>query len=1238
MAEPTKNSGPTLRYDPQLPITAHREELLESIRRHQVLIVAGETGSGKTTQLPKLCLEAGRGAAGLIGCTQPRRIAARAMASRVAEELGTELGGLVAYQVRFRERSSAASVVKFMTDGILLAESMRDRDLRRYDTLIIDEAHERSLNIDFLLGYVRQLLARRPDLKLLVTSATIDTDKFSRHFGDAPVIEVSGRSYPVDVIYQPLAGEDDAGERDDRDLYRGIADAVRRLDRVDAAGDVLVFLSGEREIREAGDFLRRQRLGRGKRETEVLPLFARLSAAEQQRVFHPGPARRIILATNVAETSLTVPRIRFVVDSGLARISRYSHRSRVQRLPIEAISQASADQRAGRCGRLGPGTCIRLYSEADFETRPEFTEPEILRTSLASVILRMLTMGLGAVEDFPFVDRPAPRMIKDAYQLLFELEAIDGSRAVTALGRRLARWPLDVRMARMVEEGARRHCLEDMLVLAAALSIADPRERPLDAQAAADEAHQRFAEGKSDFVTLLELWKYLRSLRRSISGNQFRKRCRREFLSWQRVLEWFDLYQQLRDQAREDRLPLTGRHGSYEQVHRSLLAGLLSHCGRKDPERAGYNGVRSRSFLIFPGSGLFGAAPQWLMAAEIVETTRPYARINAAIRPEWIEAAGAALLKRRHFDPHWSRRRGRVLAWEQVTLYGLVLVEKRRVDFAAVDAPEARRIFILEALVRGQLNTRAGFLAHNERLRAEVEALEHKRRKRDVLADEQDLFAYFDARIPADVNSSKTFERWLSGSDENTRRLLYLGHDVLMREDAGAAPVEQFPDRIEVGGRSFELSYHFEPGHPQDGVTLTVPLEFLNTLDPGRLQWLVPGLLRDKLIDLIRQLPKPLRRSLTPVPAFADALLEALRGREDQPLLALCAAELSRLTGLQITAGDLDESGIPEHLRMRVCVLGPDGEVVAAGRDLPGLQEQLGRRARRRFMDRQGAEFNRDGEREWVFGALPERVSTAQRVQAWPALVDQDDAVGLRLFDTREEAARAHHDGVKRLLQLRMPDKMRYLKSQHGLTREAQLAWSAVGGLDDLLADLAGRCLEDTVGAVNDVRDAGAFDALCERVRAGLGPALRSNAAALNELLPLHSRIARDLAGALEERQPQACADIRSQLEDLVYPGFLSDLEADRLQHYPRYFRAIEERLRQLEQDPARDAQRLALVEPWWHRYLDALAGGAAYDERMDEYRWLIEEYRVSLFAQRLGTKAKVSEKRLADAWNRVAC
>jgi ATP-dependent helicase HrpA len=699
------------------------------------VVISGETGSGKTTQIPKMCMQAGRGVRGLIGCTQPRRIAAQAMADRVAEELNTALGDVVGYQVRFREKLNKDGIVKFMTDGILLAETTHDRNLNAYDTIIIDEAHERSLNIDFLLGYLKQLQARRPDLRIIITSATIDTEKFASHFDDAPIIEVSGRSYPVDVQYQPLDEDEDSGQiaeqAKSRDLYAGVAKAVKKLNRIDARGDILVFFSGEREIQEAGDFLNRQ----GFRHTEILPLYARLPVAEQRRVFHPGAERRIILSTNVAETSLTVPRIRFVIDTGFARISRYSHRSRVQRLPIEAISQASANQRKGRCGRLGPGTCIRLYSEADFDLRPEFTEPEILRTSLASVILRMLTTDLGAVEDFPFLDPPAPRMINDAYHLLFELGAIDDKRQPVKLGRQLARWPLDVRLARMLIEGSKNHCLHELIELASAQTIQDPRERPLDAVAAADEAHGRFENDNSDFMAFLQLWRYLKQQRKEKSASQFRKMCKREFLNWTRINEWFDLNRQLYEQAREEKLSFNKQPGTYDQIHQALLAGLLSHVGHKDPEDKGYTGPRSRAFHIFPGSGLFGKSPQWLMAAEIVETSKTYARVNAVIKPEWIESVAAHLLKRNYFDPHWSRKQGRVLAWEQVSLFGLVIVEKRRVNYSRINPEEARRIFITGALVRGELNTRAGFLENNQQVREEIEELEHKRRKHDVMAD-----------------------------------------------------------------------------------------------------------------------------------------------------------------------------------------------------------------------------------------------------------------------------------------------------------------------------------------------------------------------------------------------------------------------------------------------------------------------------------------------------------------------
>ncbi len=1224
-------------YDPRLPIVNHREEIVEAIREHQVLIIAGETGCGKTTQIPKMCLQAGRGVDGLIGCTQPRRIAAQAMAERVAEELKTTLGDVVGYQVRFREKLGKDSIIKFMTDGILLAETSHDRNLNAYDTIIIDEAHERSLNIDFLLGYIKQLLHRRADLRVIITSATIDTKKFARHFGDAPVIEVSGRGYPVEVEYHPL----DDGESEDhprsRDLYSGIAKAVHRLNNLDPKADILVFLTGEREIHEARDYLQRQNF----RHTEVLLLYARLPVAEQRKVFHPGTARRIILCTNVAETSLTVPRIRFVIDSGFVRISRYSHRSRVQRLPIEPVSQASANQRKGRCGRLGPGTCIRLYSEADFDLRPEYTEPEILRTSLASVILRMLTMGLGTVDEFPFLDPPAPRMINDAYHLLFELGAIDAGRQVVKLGHQLAHWPLDVRLARMLLEGTKQNCVQELVVLAAGLSIQDPRERPLDATAAADEAHDRFADDDSDFMALLRLWQYLKKQRKEKSASQFRKMCRREFLNWQRVNEWFDLNRQLFEQAGEEKLSISTKMAAYEQVHKALLAGLLSHVGHKNAEDSGYMGPRSRTFHIFPGSGLFGKRPQWLMASEIVETTKTWARTNARIKPEWIEEQASHLLKHHYHDPHWSRKQGRVLAWEQVSLFGLVIVEKRRMNYSRIDPEEARNIFISGALVHGELNTHSGFMRNNQQVREELEELEHKRRKHDVMADESVLFDFFAARIPADVYDSISFEKWLKQLGQAGRRQLYISHDVLLQDQAGDAPQDQYPDSLDVGMFELPLHYQFKPGDEADGVTIKVPLERLNSLDEGLLQWLVPGLLRDKVIALIKCLPKPQRRAFTPAPQFADAALERLAADHSDPLIPALARVLQAIGGIEIETTDFDESVLEDYLRFRVEVVDDDGEIIAVSRNLAQIQEQYGQRAKRRFMDQLGQENRRDAEREWVFGDLPLSMlasdGSGHSIQAWPAIVDQHDAVGLRSFDTAEEAATEHQQGVMRLLALQLGGKLRDLKKHHCLGTEGLLAWSSQGSTETLVADLVESCLAlaaeyKPVG----VRSKQAFEELLTGVRAELGSLARQQSDHLNQVLKLWGNISATLDDDYARLRPDVFRDMRSQLDDMVYDGFLRDLEPSRLRHYPRYLEAMQVRLNGVDKDPHRDANRMQQVESFWHQYLQLLEDGHDYNESVDTYRWLLEEFRVSLFAQQLGTRVKISTQRLNKAWQAI--
>jgi len=1233
--------GPAIKYDALLPIVARRDEIIAAIKKHQVVVVSGETGSGKTTQLPKMCMQAGRGTHGLIGCTQPRRIAAQAMADRVAEELNTPLGDVVGYQVRFREKLNKGCTIKFMTDGILLAETTHDRNLNAYDTIIIDEAHERSLNIDFLLGYLKQLLNRRRDLRIIITSATIDTQKFASHFNDAPVIEVSGRSYPVDIEYHPLDEQETTGQAvsqvKSRDLYAAIAKAVHRLSRIDARGDMLVFFSGEREILEARDFLKKQNF----RHTEVLPLYARLPVAEQRRVFHPGNARRIVLCTNVAETSLTVPRIRFVIDTGFARISRYSHRSRVQRLPIEPVSQASANQRKGRCGRLGPGTCIRLYSEADFDLRPEFTEPEILRTSLASVILRMLTSNLGAVEDFPFLDPPAPRMINDAYHLLFELGAINAARQPVRLGRQLARWPLDVRLARMLIEGSRKACLHELIVLASAQSIQDPRERPLDASAAADEAHGRFEDDNSDFMAFLALWQYLKQQRKEKSASQFRKLCRREFLNWTRVNEWFDLNRQFYQQAREEKLAFNKKPASFEQIHKALLAGLLSHVGNKNPEDNGYMGPRSRAFHVFPGSGLFGRRPQWLMAAVIVETSKTYARTNAVIKPDWIEAAATHLLKHFYFDPHWSRKQGRVLAWEQVALFGLVIVEKRRVNYSRIKPQEAREIFITGALVRGELDTRAGFLQNNQQVREEIEELEHKRRKHDVMADESVLFEFFDARIPEDVCDSISFEKWLKQLGKSGRQQLYIGHEVLMRDQAGDAPGDLYPDSIKVGVQSLPLSYQFKPGDAADGVTLVVPLERLNTLQVGQLQWLVPGLLRDKIIALIKNLPKPQRRALTPVPQFADAAVERLRDETSTPLLPALAGVLKAMTGIEIEANAFDESLLPDHLRFRIEVIDEEGQGITVSRDLYELQQQFGQQAQREFMESLGVHHQRDNETDWVFGDLPGSKLTqdgsGQDTEAWPAVVDQVETVGLRMFDTAEEAALEHHHGVLRLLALQLGPRLRDLRKHHGLSAAGLIAWSVVGSSETLIDGLVESSLALVAGnRPVGIRDQAAFRVLLGSVRSELGLVFRKQSGHLDKVLKAWGEISNVLDDAYFHHRPNVFNDMRSQLDDMLYEGFLQELSPARLEHYPRYLEAMSVRLASVEKDPHRDAVRMQEIEPFWQQYLQLLEDGRDYDENVDEYRWLMEEFRVSLFAQQLGTRAKVSVQRLHKAWQKI--
>ncbi len=1208
-------------YDPDLPITAHRDDIVAAIRQHPVVIIAGETGSGKSTQLPKMAMEAGRGVRGLIGCTQPRRIAARSVARRVAEELGTELGQAVGFQVRFADRTSEDSYVKFMTDGILLAEIHSDRRLNRYDTLIIDEAHERSLNIDFLLGYIRQLIAKRSDLKVIITSATIDTESFSKHFGDAPVINVEGRGYPVEIEHQPPS--------DGEALERQVQRAVARCSRIDAKGDILVFLPGEREIFGVSKALKHAALP----HTEVLPLYARLPAGAQDRIFTLHTGRRIVLATNVAETSLTVPGVRFVIDSGLARISRYATHSKVLRLPIEPVSQASNNQRAGRCGRVGPGTCIRLFSEDDFVARPEYTEPEIQRAGLVGVVLEMLALGLGDPEEFPFIDPPARKLINEAWNTLAELQAVDADRKLTKIGRTLAALPVDPRQGRMLLEASGRGVLHEAIVLVAVLSIQDPRERPPEQQQAADEAHAAFRVAGSDFLSLLKLWQWWQATRRDHSRNQADKQARGRFLNALRLHEWGQLVAQLKELARATgwkvHHPANLDEANAERIHQSLLAGLLSQVGRHD-ENGEYSGARGHTFRIFPGSVLAKSRPGWIMAAELVETTRTYARTVAAIQPEWLEKQAAHLTRASVFDPHWDKRSGRVLGYQRVTLFGLTLVEKRKVHYGPHDPDTARDIFIRHALVRGEMNHRANFLKRNEALKRELLIHEHKRRARDVLADEQRLVGFFTERLAKEIFTVKAFARWYESLDRNQQDKLLYDRATLLRSDA-ETPGGEFPDKLVMARESFKLVYRFEPGHSADGVTVVCPLHLLNRLDAERLEWLVPGLIRDKVKALIGSLPKSKRRAFVPLTDFARAALDSMRYDEGS-LNRRLAEQLSRIGGLDINPQDFQLERIDRHLQFNIRVTGETGKVLAQSRDLQALQADLGERARKEFMARQAADWQRDGIKRFDELSLPERVTTRTGHSAWPALVDQATAAGLRLFDDQDEARISHHQGVHRLLLIALCDKLKYIAKAHRLSPPAAIAWTRTGDVGTLERQLAERAVFDLIEDSWQIRNAPSFDALETGIRTKIIESCGKAVELLDKTILHWHEISRRL-DEIGPGQPSAQADIASQLGDLLYDGFVADISTDRLAEYPRYLDAVDLRLEALELDPRRDVQRQSEIDPWWKRYQDHLAEGKPYTDELDRYRWLIEEYRVQVFAQKLGTKQRVSVKRLQQAW-----
>ncbi|MFL6139169.1 MAG: ATP-dependent RNA helicase HrpA [Frankiaceae bacterium] len=1242
---------PAVGYPEELPVSRRRDDILAAIRDHQVVIVAGETGSGKTTQLPKICLELGRGVLGTIGHTQPRRIAARTVAERIADELGTPLGEVVGYKVRFTDRTGGDTLVKVMTDGILLAEIQSDRMLSRYDTIIVDEAHERSLNVDFILGYLKQLLPRRPDLKVVITSATIDVDRFSRHFGGAPVVEVTGRSYPVEVRYRPLrgTGEDGDGEEDDgeRDQARAICDAVDEL-CAKGQGDVLVFLSGEREIRDAADALKGRRDPRGG-PLEVLPLYARLSAAEQHRVFAPHAGRRVVLATNVAETSLTVPGIRYVVDPGTARISRYSRRTKVQRLPIEPISRASADQRAGRCGRVADGICIRLYAEEDYASRPQYTDPEILRTNLASVILQMTALGLGDVAAFPFVQPPDRRSISDGEQLLEELGALEPAtegkgRRLTGIGRALVALPVDPRLGRMVLEADRNGCLDEVIVIVAGLAIQDPRERPAPHRQAADESHARFADESSDFLAYLNLWRHLRERQRALSGNQFRRLCRAEHLNFLRVREWQDVVGQLREVARG--LGLTPGSGEADprRIHMSLLAGLLSHIGYRDAERQDYAGARGARFAVFPGSALFRKAPRWVMAAELVETSRLWARVVARIEPEWAESLGAHLVKRSYSEPHWDRKRGAVMAYERVTLYGLPIVASRRVPYAPVDPQVARELFIRCALVEGDWDAQHAFLAHNQEMLRQVEALEDRVRRRGIAVGEERLFELYDERIPAGVVSARHFDSWWKRARKATPGLLDLTTGMLIDEsagDVGSLDERDHPDEWQGGDLRLPLTYRFEPGEAIDGVTVHVPVTALGGLSTEGFDWHVPGRRHELVTALLRSLPKAVRRSFVPAPDVARAVLDRL-SPGDGPLLPALEHELLRMTGVAIPPGSWQLDRLPPHLRMTFLVHDAGGRELASGKDLDELRERLAPDVRAAIAGAARA-VERAGSRSWTFGTVPRSFEARQdghAVTGYPALVDEGDAVAVRALESPAEQDSAMRRGTRRLLLLTVPSPLRAVHRTLDNRTKLSLARSPYPGARELLDDCV-VCAVDGIVAESGgpAWDEEGFGKLQDRVRTALvdvtGDVVTTVARILDAAHAVRAAIPHEPHQVL---QP-AIADVEAQLDALVHSGFVSETGLRRLPDIPRYVTGISRRLEAMRADPARDLARMGRLHELEQEYrdvVDALPPAARDEEAVRSLRWMLEELRVSYFAQALGTAHPVSDKRVLQAIDRL--
>ncbi|UOD51484.1 ATP-dependent RNA helicase HrpA [Orrella daihaiensis] len=1259
---------PVISFDPALPVTQARDEIARAIASHQVVIISGQTGSGKTTQIPKICLSIGRGRAGMIGHTQPRRLAATSVAKRIAQELQTSIGELVGYQIRFHQRAASTTAIKLMTDGVLLAQTQRDRLLKQYDTLIIDEAHERSLNIDFLLGYLRQLLPKRPDLKVVITSATIDADRFAAHFAGpdgqpAPVIDVSGRLYPVQVLYHPvtqprtqieqgeLTGGDDSDE--ERELTDAIVEAVGECARL-GPGDVLVFLPGEREIREAAEALRKHHPP----STQILPLYARLSQNEQEEIFRPSTsARRVVLATNVAETSLTVPGIRFVVDSGLARVKRYSWRQKVEQLQVEPISQAAANQRAGRCGRLGPGVCIRLYDELDFKRRREFTEPEILRSSLAGVILRMKSLALDDIDAFPFVDPPTGRAIADGYQTLQELGALtqkvgrDGQALnhLTAVGRTLAKLPLDPRVGRMLLAARDQQCLHEMLIIASALAVQDPRERPMQARELADQAHAKFSDKQSEFLVLLKLWSwYHDQVAHKSSQRQLVKLLKQNYLSVPRLREWHDIHGQLAALVGEQGWRVNQTEATFEQIHSALLAGLLGQVGLSAEQAGHYQGVRGIRFWIHPSSKLAKRAGKWIMAAELVETSKLYARCIAKIEPVWIERVGGHLLQRSWSDPRWDGRRGQVVAHERATLFGLPVYSGRLVNYGPIDVVQARQTFIREALVPGELDVPFDFVAHNRRLIRQIEQLEHRSRRPDILVDEELIARFYDQLLPADICQLAKFRHWFRHLPAEQQVRWKLSREDLMQHEAAGITSDVFPKAVSWQGTQLKLDYHFEPGSSKDGVTLTVPLVVLNQLSPERWEWLVPGMLKEKVQWLVKSLPQKLRKHCVPLPEYAKAFFDRWFDRLDHPpgsLLAAIIQDIDTQFHVKVAISDFRLDSLPAHLFMNFKVIDEHGRMLKAGRNLAQIKADLGRQTQQTLqaMAAEGQPVMADVPQQeitgWCFDELPEIMEIRrqrQTVIGYPALVDEGSHCRIDVFDEPHIAREHHRRGVIRLLRLALKEQIRFIEKNLPQSLKLGVLYMPLGTWDELRGQIVDAALYQACLAGDWPVTAAQFDACREQAKERVGLLAQEMGRLVLEILQVWSDVQKRLVQF--KVHPSACQDIHTQLEQLIHKYFVVQTPYEHLRHFPRYLQAVLVRFDALRADADKDQAKINEMAPLVANYQRAKASLAgAPDPALDEFRWMLEELRVALFAQRLRTPYPVSVKRLHKVWQALA-